>query len=251
MVTDYKKQCGYEIGALKDYLYLIPYNADVFSYSIDNGMCSEAAINSNNGIVRIDGFQASAKNTETLDGRFKFESEVSIYIHETLGQNLFDRMRYLIQNRWFVVYETNGGVQLIQSVEFYSEFEYNLSITDQNNAQNRIQLKFKGSSNFPTMIMGTNIVKDNTTALISSSCRYIKGGIFDFKMCENQYVLISEKNHEVTSIKTTGGYSFKGIDFMPKSFTYTQAYSNGQFEDTITFSIPLSDYKYYWHYNLI
>ena len=38
---------------------------------------------------------------------------------------------------------------------------------------------------------------------------------------------------------------------MPKSLTYTQAYSNGKFEDTITFSIPLSDYKYYWHYNLI
>lgn len=251
MVTDYKRQCGYSVGTLKDFIYLIPYNADVFSYSIDNGMCSEVAMNSNNGIVRIDGFQTTLKNTETLDGRFKYESEVSIYIQETLGQNLFDRMRYLIQNRWYIVCEDMHGVQYIQSVEFYSEFEYNLSITDQNNAQNRIQLKFKGSSNFPTMIMGTNIVKDNTTALISGSCRYIKGGIFDFKMCENQYVLISEKNHEVSSIKTTGGYSFKGIDFMPKSFTYTQAYSNGQFEDTITFSIPLSDYKYYWHYNLI
>ena len=251
MVSEYKKSCGYSVGTLKDFIYLIPYNADVFAYSIDNGMCSEVAMNSNNGIVRIDGFQTTLKNTETLDGRFKYESEVSIYIRETLGQNLFDRMRYLIQNRWFVVVEDMQGVQYIQSVEFYSEFEYNLSITDQNNAQNRIQLKFKGASNFPTMIMGTNIVKDNTTALISSSCRYIKGGIFDFKMCENKYVAITEKNHEITSIKTTGGYSFKGIDFMPKSFTYTQTYSNGQFEDTITFSIPLSDYKYYWHYNLI
>ena len=155
MVTDYKNQCGYSVGTLKDFIYLIPYNADRFSYSIDNGMCSEVTMNLNNGIVRIDGFQTTLKNTETLDGRFKYESEVSIYIHETLGQNFFDRMRYLIQNRWFVVVEDMQGVQYIQSVEFYSEFEYNLSLTDQNNAQNRIQLKFKGASNFPTMIMGT------------------------------------------------------------------------------------------------
>lgn len=251
MVSEYKQSCGYAVGTLKDFIYLIPYNADRLSYSIDNGMCSEVGINDTTNIIRIEGFQASLKNTETFEGRFKFESEVGIYIHETLGKNLFDRLRYLIQNRWFVVVEDLQGIQYIQSVEFYSEFEYNISLTDQNNGQNRIQLRFKGSSNFPTMIMGKNIVKASTTALISSDCRYIKGGIFDFKMCESQYVVIRETNHEIGAINTTGGFSFKDIDFMPKTYTYTQNYADGQFEDTITFSIPLSDYKYYWHYNLI
>lgn len=251
MVSEYKKSCGYAVGTLKDFVYLIPYSADRFSYSIDNGMCSEVAINETAGVIRIEGFQTSLKNTETLEGRFKYESEVSIYIHETLGKNLYDRLRYLIQNRWFVVVEDMQGVQYIQSVEFYSEFEYNLSLTDQNNAQNRIQLRFKGSSNFPSMIMGHNISNVLTTPLIEKDCRFIQGGVRDFKMCENSYVIVKESNHEVSKIDTTGGRSFKNIEFMSKSFTYTQNYANGQYEDTITFSIPLSDYKYYWHYNII
>lgn len=251
MVSEYKKSCGYAVGTLKDFVYLIPYSADRFSYSIDNGMCSEVAMNDYAGVVRIEGFQTSLKNTETLEGRFKYESEVGIYIHETLGKNLYDRLRYLIQNRWFVVVEDMQGVQYIQSVEFYSEFEYNISLTDQNNAQNRIQLRFKGSSNFPSMIMGHNISKGLTTALIEKDCRFMQGGVRDFKMCESGYVIIKENNHEISKIDTTGGRSFKNIDFIQKSFTYTQNYANGQYEDTITFSIPLSDYKYYWHYNII
>ncbi len=251
MVTDYKRQCRYEIGALKDYLYLIPYDVDKISYSIDNGDCKEVRLNTSTGIIRLDGFQASAKNTETLEGRLKYESEVSIYIHETLGKNLYDRLRYLIQNKWFVVYETNGGVQFIQSVEFYSEFEYNISLTDQNNGQNRIQLKFKGSSNFPNMMMDNAIEKTLTTPLLDDTCRYIKGGVFDFKMCESGYVIIKENNHEISKINTTGGRSFRDIDFLPKSFNYTQNYSNGVYEDTISFVIPLDEYKYYFSNSIV
>lgn len=251
MVTDYKRQCRYEIGALKDYLYLIPYDVDKISYSIDNGDCKEVRLNTSTGIIRLDGFQASAKNTETLEGRLKYESEVSIYIHETLGKNLYDRLRYLIQNKWFVVYETNGGVQFIQSVEFYSEFEYNISLTDQNNGQNRIQLKFKGSSNFPNMMMDNAIEKTLTTPLFDGTCRYIKGGVFDFKMCESDYVVIKDKNHEISKINTTGGRSFRNIDFLPKSFNYTQNYANGVYEDTISFVIPLDEYKYYFSNSIV
>ena len=251
MVTDYKRQCRYEIGALKDYLYLIPYDVDKISYSIDNGDCKEVRLNTNTGIIRLDGFQASAKNTETLDGRLKYESEVSIYIHETLGNNLYDRLRYLIQNKWFVVYETNGGVQFIQSVEFYSEFEYNITLTDQNNGQNRIQLKFKGSSNFPNMMMDNTIAKALTTPLFDDTCRYLKGGVFDFKMCESGYVVIKENNHEISKINTTGGRSFRNIDFLPKSFNYTQNYANGVYEDIISFVIPLDEYKYYFSNNIV
>ena len=251
MVSEYKQSCGYSVGALKDFIYLIPYGADRFSYSIDNGMCSEVGMNSTLGIVRINGFQATLKNTETIEGRFKYESEVDIYVHELLGKNLYDRLRYLIENKWFVVVEDMQGIQYIQSVEFYSEFGYNISLTDQNSAQNRIQLQFKGSSNFPTMIMGSNINEGIASVLFSNDCRYIQGGISDFKMCDYQYVILKHSNHEVSKISTTGGYKFSDVEFTPKTFTYTQSYSDGQFEDTITFSIPLSDYKYYWHYNLI
>ena len=251
MVNEYKQSCGYSIGTLKDFVYLIPYSADRFSYSIDSGDCSEVSMNDSVGIIRIEGFQTTLKNTETLDGRFKYESEVGIYINETLGKNLYDRLRYLIQNRWFVVVEDIKGIQYIQSVEFFSEFEYNISLTDQTSGQNRIQLRFKGSSNFPSMIMGSNITKSLTTPIITNDCRYIKGGVYDFKMCDSGYVVIKENNHEIQKIETNGGHNFKGIDFTPKSFTYAQSYADGQFEDTITFSIPLSDYKYFWHYNLI
>lgn len=251
MVTDYKRQCRYEIGTLEDFVYLVPYSVDRFSYSIDNGDCKEIRMNDSAGIIRIDGFQATLKNTESLDGRLKYESEVSIYIRETLGRNLFDRLRYLIGNKWFVIVQDKMGNQFIQSVEFYSEFEYNISLTDQNNAQNRIQLRFKGSSNFPNMMMDNAISKSLTTPLFTNDCRYINGGVFDFKMCESNYVIIKESNHEISNINTTGGQRFKTIDFMPKSFTYTQNYADGVFEDTITFSIPLNEYKYYFSNGIV
>lgn len=251
MVSEYKKSCGYEVGGLEDFIYLIPYSADRFSYSIDNGDCKEVKMNDYAGVVRIDGFQASIKNTETLEGRFKYESEVSIYIRETLGKNLYDRLHYLNSNRWFVIVQDRKGNQFIQSLEFYSEFEYNISLTDQNNAQNRIQLRFKGSSNFPQMYVGSNIQKAMSTPLFTSDCRYLSGGAKDLKMCESGYVVIKETNHEINKIDVTGGHSFKDIDFIPKSFTYTQTYANGQYEDTITFAIPLDKYKYYWQNNLI
>lgn len=251
MVTDYKRQCRYEVGTLKDFIYLIPYEVNRLSYSIDDGDCKGLRINDTTNIIKVEGFQAQLRNTESTDGRLKYESEVSIYVHEQFGKNLHNKMSELIGNRYFVVVEDKMGNQFIQSVEFYSEFEYGISLTSQNNAQNRTQLRFRGASNFPTMLLEEKIDDTKTYALFSNGCQYDDGGIYDLKMCESKYVIIHATDNEIMKIDSTGGRSFRNIDCLPKSLTYTQNYANGQFEDTITFSIPLNEYKHYFSNGLV
>lgn len=243
MVENFIKSCSYDIGSLKDFIYIIPYDTDLFSWRVDNGDFKELRMNKTANILKIEGSNVSLKNTQSLSGRFRYDSEVTIDIHELFDNTLTEKMEQLIKNKYFIVVEDLKGNQFLQSCEFYSEFEYNVTLAD-NNQTNIIQLHFKCSSNFSSMYMNEKV--SESSVLIANGCQYINSNAYALKLCEAQYVAIEETNHDVTAIKYAEGHSFKQIDFNKSSFTFTENYTDGMYEDTITFSIPLSDYKVYF-----
>lgn len=251
MVKNYKRQCGYDVGGLQPWVYLIPYSPDKFSYTIDNGDCRALSLNDKSGLIRIEGMNPLLQNNESLEGRIKYESQVTISVHEPLGTNLFDKLKHIVTNKWFVVCEDKKGNQFVQSVEFFSEAEYTLTLTDNAIGQNRAELRFKGASNFPTMYLSANIEKSETEAFIGNVCGFEKGGAYGLRMIEAAYTSLMESNHNVSAIIATGGTMFKDIDFMPTTFTFTETYAGGVFEDSLTFAIPLSAYKAYWQNSLV
>lgn len=250
MVTDFIKQCGYSIGGLRDFIYLIPYTHDRFSYDVDGDEAKALKLNDASGIIRVEGYKAQFKNTETNDDRLRFESQLNIYSNLAMNPLNYTKIKQLIQNRYFVVFEDLKGNQFVQSVEYYSQFKYSMNVTDNANA-NYIQLQFLGSTNFPTLMLETKIERDSTTKLFGIECQFNKGGVSDFRMGIVNDVLIKDTNndHIIQKVITLND-GLKNIQFIEKSFTYQQIYSEGNFEDTLTFSIPLSEYKSYWAYKL-
>lgn len=249
---EYKKGCGYVLGGLANFIYLIPYDSpDRFSFEVDDGQCKALRLNDKSGILRIDGYGATMRNAESNEGRIRYESQVAINIRERMNEKMFECLRKMAANRYYVVVEDKMGVQYVQSVEFYSEFQYTMSVTDAANAQNRVELRFLGASNYPTMILTTPIKKSDSEPFISYVCGFERGDVTGLRICESGYVGLNENNHNVVKVITTAQHFFKDVDFLSGTFTYTQTYANGTYEDELVFSIPLSAYKEYWHYNLV
>ena len=95
-------------------------------------------------------------------------------------------------------------------------------------------------------------VPAGTQTLINSDCNYVVGRVKRLRMCNYKNVLVSQnRNGFFDKISVNGNQSFADIDFDTTSFSFTETYDESVFKQTITFTIPLSEYKYYWHYNLI
>lgn len=253
MVQDYELQCNYQIGTLKDKIYILPYDDTVsINYKVDNNKINVTGITYNHA-YSIEGINVTLNETESYDSRFKFATTVNISIKESLYGDNLDALNQLRNNRWFVVVENHEGNQFIASVDFPMDFEYNYSFTSSSEEAHTNTLSFTGLSNIPVMILDNPIGNVNIFGLISKSCFYNIGNIKDLKICnfKNSLIKKNDNGYEFDNIITNGGESYHEVQFIKNTFSYTEQYKDNKFASTLSFSIPLSQYKYIFHYNLI
>lgn len=249
MLSEYLINCKYRVGTLKPFIYLIP-SSSTINYTVDNG---EAIVMSVNGSVnKLKCGNVQLTSEESMDGRFKFNNKVIIKLFENQTSGLIEILNNLIKNNYKVVVEDLEGTQFICNVEFPSFVTYDYNFASNTISPNTATVTFASDSNFPTLEIENKIINSNLMG--DYGCAYNTGAIKTLKLCDkkNTYIVRGESTFE--GVYATGAYEdspYKTINYLKNSFNFTENYNGSQYTHTLTFSIPLSDYKSYWQYNLI
>ena len=262
MVENYLyDRCRYLGGSLKPFIYVLPKETTRIDYIVDSypittnnttayvGKCEVNNIYATN-IVKIEGFKTKLEVTETVDNRLQFATKVTLSLRENWGEAWVAMLNQLKGINVYVVVEDLNGVQYIQTPEFTSSFEYTYNFDTATNNGHIAEISYSCDANNPVVILKNNI---SHTQSIGNACAYQDGGIRNFKMCPYQYAFIDNnvETGQFTTITCTGGEAMHQIDFTPKSFQFRQQYDGRNYQERLTFSIPLSNYKYYFRYNLV
>lgn len=250
-VSEYKKRQIYQVGQLKPYVLILPVETTFIDYSIDNGECRVKAIRCAN-VYKIEGLGATYSSTETLEGRFKFSNTLTVNVPELNGNTHFSELAQILKGNYYTIFETKNGDFFMESVDYPVEITYSYSFTNNSVSANVCALSFNSYSNIPTMSIAKANVPSVTQTLINADCSYNVGRVKRLRMCNFKNVLVSQNRNGVfDKISVNGNQSFADIDFDTTSFSFTETYDENVFKQTITFTIPLSEYQYYWHYNLV
>lgn len=257
----YLERCKYLGGSLKPFIYVLPKETTRIDYVVDNvpvvindttayvGKCEVRNIYATN-IVKIEGFRTMLEVTETVDNRLAFSTIVTLSMRENWGEPWVSLLNQLKGVNAYIVVEDFNGVQYIQSPEFTSAFSYSYDFNTSSNNGHIAEITYGCDSNNPLVILNNSITPTQT---IGNDCAYQDGGIRNFKMCPYQYAFIDNnvETGQFTTITVTGGETMHLIEFTPQSFRFTQSYDGRNYQERLVFTIPLSDYKYYFRYNLV
>lgn len=248
MVNEYLRQDGYSLGNLKPHLFLLPKKDTTINYTVGNNTCEVISIASSR-ILKMEGVSAKYEEASNENTRFNFTSTVTFQMREQWGEPWLELMGLLITGDYYVVFEDKMGVQYIQTPEFTSIMSYQYTFDNSSNSGNVLEIYFRTDANVPACILRQRLVETQTVA--KNDCSYLGGRLERLRMCDQRHCYVEiETGNRYKNIYTTSGDTFKLIEPCKNNFSYRQQYSNNSFADTITFTIPLSDYKYYFHYSL-
>ena len=228
MIFEYKnEQCKYGIDGIKK-LYLVSSNA-IKDVRVDTG--GEAWVESiNETPYHIDCHDIQLMEETSLDESYLFHKTVQFVVNGYAERNIFG-------DRRFVILEYENGVKRIVNVDFPSDVSYTFTIDD--NTYETVFV-FESYSNFPTLRINTDFDRVEETCFGYSAI-----GISSLRMNERQNVRLDRANR----IMTTNGIDF--VDVKGKNITFTETYDDNEFIDTLSFVIPIDDYRSSWHYNLL
>lgn len=248
MVTEFlQERCDYIGGSLKPFIYLLPRKTTRIDYEIDNYQCEVKNVYADE-VIKVDGYSASMAVVESVDNRLKFSSSVGLQIRENWGNIFVDLVKELKNLCCYVVVEDLKGTQYLQTPEFTSQFTYTYEFSSSGNVA---KLNYKCDTNLPAIVLNTKLTETRTVT--TSSCGYSIGGIKDFRMSPYQYVFIDsdEETGMFTTVTATAGEAMHRVEPNKDSFRFTQTFDGSSYRETIVFRIPLQDYKFYFHYNLV
>lgn len=250
MVEEFRYDgCRYQMGSLKPIVYLLDKNTTRIDYLIGNYKCEVRNIYATN-IFKIGGTECKLAVAETVNERLDFKTDITLKMRENWKEPWVVLLNQLKNGQYYVVIEDTNGVQYIQTPEFTSEFSYTYEFNTGSDSGHTAELKFSCQCNQPVVILDHNIAPTKT---YEPDCAYARGGITDFRMTPFQYVLLEadRQNGTFSKVTCTKGEAMHIIDFSPNSFQFRQQYDGRNYQERLTFTIPLSDYKYYWRYNLV
>lgn len=250
MVTDYNlEKARYLAGSLKPFIYIIPKEGTRIDYLIDNHKCEVKQIYFSK-CIKIEGFKTMLTVKETVDNRLDFATNVTLSMRENWGEAWVSLLNQLKTMNVYVVVEDYSGAQYIQTPEFTSFFQYTFDFNTGSNQGHIAEIIYSCDCNMPVIILNNKI---SATQTFGNDCGYQNGGIRDLRLTPFQYVFIDNnvETGQFSTITCTGGETMHKIEFTPDSFQFRQQYDGRQYQERLTFRIPLSDYKYYFAYNLI
>lgn len=243
------EKCRYLAGSLKPFIYVLPKNGTRIDYLIDNFKCEVKQVYFNK-CLKIEGFKTILNVTESVDKRLDFSTKVTLSMREQWGEPWCVLLNQLKMMNVYVVVEDLMGNQYIQSPEFVSSFSYIYDFNTSTNNGHIAELTYACDSNNPVIILNNRITE---TDLYANDCAYGDGGIRKLRMTPYQYAFIDSdvETGRFTKVTVTGGETMHKVEFTPKSFQFRQQFDGRNYQERLTFKIPLSDYKYYFRYNLV
>lgn len=228
MVTNYTPDTGYKYSKLKDVLYLVS-ASHVKNIHIDNG---EAYIDDlSETPTKINGFNISFTEEESLDERYKFNKTVKISLRGYQDINS-------LNDKYYAIIETVDGTLYMVNVDFPSRITHTFNLS---NGVNQTDFTFSSQSNYPTLRLATAI--SSTVDCVG----YNHPGKISLQLIDKNNVRISLNKSRVTTYNDT----WKDIHYIGNTCALSEEYDGQKVTDTIQFNIHLDDYKTSWHYNLL
>ena len=244
MIKEYIESCGYNIGELKPYVFLLPESTTKIKYKLDGNDADNSYITSIefSKIYKLNATSVMFNSTSSYSDRFSIDSSIEVSINEVKGYQFDDIIDKLTDN-YYVIFETKLNERFILSVEFSSSYTYTKQIGENSH---KLTITFPISQNIPSLQINDNIRLNNFEEINGIPCGYSNYGVRLFKMSDMDDTVISDKIIAVLD-KTT----IKKIDFIKNSVTYNETYENDQYTYTISFKIPLKKYTNYLTYTLL
>ena len=221
--------CRYTYSKLKKVVYLIS-KEHAKNVHIDDG---EAYIEGLTQLpLRLNGFSINLNEESSLDERYQFQKTVTLSLHGYVSHRIFD-------DRYYVILESEDGTYWMVNVDFPSRVTYTFNLS--NNVY-QTDFTFASLSNFPTLRLNADF------EAVSPECLGLNTyGIQSLKLIERNNTALDTEGKTVY----TYGDTFKDIEFLGESCSYSSVYDGFNVTDTITFDIAFSAYKSSWHYNLL
>lgn len=244
MIKEYIETCGYNIGELKPYVFLLPESTTKIKYKLDGNDADNSYITSIefSNIYKLNATSVMFNSTSSYSDRFSIDSSIEVSINEVKGYQFDDIIDKLTDN-YYVIFETKLNERFILSVEFSSSYTYTKQIGENNH---KLTITFPISQNIPSLQINDNIRLNKFEEINGIPCGYSNYGVRLFKMSDMNDTVISDKLIAVLD-KTT----IKKIDFIKNSVTYNETYENDQYTYSISFKIPLKKYTNYLTYTLL
>lgn len=244
MIKEYIETCGYNIGELKPYVFLLPESTTKIKYKLDGNDADNSYITSIefSNIYKLNATSVMFNSTSSYSDRFSIDSSIEVSINEVKGYQFDDIIDKLTDN-YYVIFETKLNERFILSVEFSSSYTYTKQIGENSH---KLTITFPISQNIPSLQINDDIKLNNFEEINGIPCGYSNYGVRLFKMSDMGDTIISDKIIAVL-YKT----SIKKIDFIKNSVTYNETYENDQYTYSISFKIPLKKYTNYLTYTLL
>ena len=222
--------CKYHIPKLKPIIYLLDSTKLENKIHIDDEYALIDGIE-NGDVLKINGFNTELTETDSIDERYRFEKQVTFSLN---GYYSIEN----IGNRYYFVVEDYHNNQYLVNFDLPSLITYQYDV---DNSVNQTTYTFQILSNFPLVRLKNNITGEEVR-----HCRYWYGNAHKIKMIEKNYVAL---NKETKDVIIANDETFKEIE--PLTFNLSENYDGNDFTTTVSFTIPLSEYKSYWQYNLL
>lgn len=230
MVTNYNNdKCKYNYSKLKKVVYLISeeHTKDIH---LDG---AEAYIDNISELpLRLNGFDISLNEETSLDERYEFQKSVTLSMHGYVNHKLFE-------GKYYVILESEDGTFWMVNIDFPSRVTYTFNLSKDTY---QTDFTFSSLSNYPTLRLVANF-----EAVAPPCIGFNIYGIDSLRMIERDKTVLDTGNKKVYTYDD----SFKDIEFLGDSCSYSSVYDGFKVQDTITFNIGFDAYKSSWHYNLI
>ena len=252
----YLEHCKYMLGGLRPFIYILPKETTKIDYLVETKRTTpftskvEVKRIYYTNCTKIEGVKTTFNLEETVDNRLDFGTKVNLSLREDWGETWVSLLEQLKFMNVYVVVEDYNGNQYIQSPEFTSYFQYSYTFNSSTTEGNIAQITYSCDCNMPMVIINTKITPNY---VYSSGCNYVSSGIKDFRMTPYQYVFINNdvNTGRFDNITCTGGEAMHKVEFIRNSFQFTQSYDGRTYKEKLVFRIPLSEYKFYFTYNLV
>lgn len=244
MINEYKRDCGYYLGELKPYIYLLPKSSTTIKYILDNENIDNSYITDikANTIKLLNGNSVNYTSNSSYSGRFLIDNSIEIIINEVNGYQ-YDDILSKLDDEYYIIFETKTNDLFVFSVEFATHYTYTKQIGDNNHS---LTIMFQISQNIPSLQIDKSIEIKETELINDIPCEYNFYSVKKLKISNMDDTTISEDIISVLNDKT-----IKEIDFIKNSVTFSETYDNNQYNYTISFKIPLKNYTNYLKYSLL
>ena len=240
-VSNYIQEKKYLIKDLDNYIYLFPFNEPILNYITDDGTLNATASNINGNGYKVYCENVSYNSNSNINSRFSFEHTLTLSIFD-ISTSLIN---LLVRNKWMVLFKNKNGDMFVLNAEYPIDVTYQYNINDEN-TPNSLTITLKSLSNTPIINYNENF---NYTTLREKPCGYNHSMINRLRMLETTKGFISTSDNKIDVYMYHD--TLKIIDVNPSSLSFTDSFNGDTYEQTLSFEIPLINYQFYFHYNIL